>query len=213
MTAPASLTEELPIRQRLALSYAPAATRQPLLALLALDQRLARIVRASHEPMLAQLRLAWWREQLGSDGAGWPEGELLLAALRSWGGGHGALLPLVDGWEGMTGAAPLPAEAFDRLAQARAAGFAALGEGDALRAGRNWALADLAAHLGNAEERATVLVLAEAQDWRRPRLPRSLRPLAVLHALAARGLRRGREDDRMPPGDLAVAMRVGLLGA
>jgi phytoene synthase len=206
------LLDAQPLVRRLALSYAPRETREPMLALLALDLRLAGIVRSSHEPMLAQLRLAWWREQLASDGAAWPAGEPLLVALRSWGGEHRALLPLADGWEGMTGPAPLPAAAFARLADARAAAFAALGGEAALRPARNWALADIAAHLGNAEERATVLALTQAQDWRTPRLPRRLRPLAVLHALAARGLRRGLDSDRMTPGDLAAAMRVGLLG-
>ncbi len=207
------LLDAQPLPRRLALSYAPAATRAPMLAFLALDLRLAGIVRSSHEPMLAQLRLAWWREQLGSDGAGWPEGEPLLAALRSWKGGHGALLSLVDAWEGMTGPAPLPAEVFERLAEARGQAFTAIGKDEAaLRPGRNWALVDLAFRLSHPEERAAVFALAKAQDWSRPRLPRSLRPLAVLHTLAARALRRGADMDRMTPGDFAAAMRVGLLG-
>lgn len=208
------LIEGLPILHRLALSYAPASAREPVLALMALDLRLAGIVRSSHEPMLAQLRLAWWREQLGSDGSAWPEGEPLLAALRSWDGRHGELLPLVDGWEGMTGPAPLPASVFEQLAEARGRGFAAIARDEAaLRPGRNWALVDLAFRLSNAEERKAAFDLARAQDWSRPRLPRALRPLAVLHAMAARSLRRGAQIDRMTPGDFAVAMRVGLLGA
>ena len=113
-----SLLESLPPARRLALAYAPAAARLPLLAFLALDVRLAGIVRNSHEPMLAQLRLAWWREQLQRDGGAWPEGEPLLAALRSWDGRHDALVPLVDAWEGMTGAPPLDPAVFEALAQA-----------------------------------------------------------------------------------------------
>lgn len=214
MTSRNTLIDGLPILHRLALSYAPASTREPMLALMALDLRLAGIVRSSHEPMLAQLRLAWWREQLGSDGSAWPEGEPLLAALRSWNGWHSALLPLVDGWEGMTGTAPLPAVVFEQLADARGRAFAALARDDgALQPGRNWALVDLAFRLSNATEREAVFALAKAQDWSRPRLPRELRPLAVLHALTARRLRRPADSDRMTPGDFAVAMRVGLLGA
>lgn len=210
-----ALLESLPPGRRLALAYAPAASRTPLLALLALDVRLAGIVRNSHEPMLAQLRLAWWREQLRQDGAGWPEGEPLLAALRSWNGGHGALVALVDAWEGMTGDAPLAPVVFEQLAQARAEGFAALAPGaagDVLRLGRNWALADLAARLSHPEEKAAALDLARAQDWRGAALPRAMRPLAVLHGLAARALRRGGNMDRIGPLDLLAALRIGLFG-
>ena len=53
-----SLLETLPLRQRLALAYGTGEGRLALLGLLALDQRLAGIVRNSREPSLAQLRLA-----------------------------------------------------------------------------------------------------------------------------------------------------------
>lgn len=208
------LVETLPLPRRLALAYAPASSRLALLALLAFDMRLAGIVRASHEPMLAQLRLAWWREQLASDGTGWPEGEPLLAALRSWEGRHGALLPLVDGWETMTGAAPLPADAFEALADARGKGFAALVQdpADARRMGRNWGLADIATHVSDPVEAETARTLALRQDWRPARLARALRPLAVLHVLARRGLRREAKTDRIGPADILAALRVGLTG-
>lgn len=202
---------------RLALAYAPRAARLQLLALMALDMRLAGIVRNSREPMLAQLRLAWWREQLSHDGSAWPDGEPLLTALRSWNGRHGELAPLIDGWEAMTGTAPLPEAAFLQLADARGAAFAALMEGarnqaEAQRLGRNWALADIAGRLTHPQERATVAALANAQDWRPARLPRELRPLVVLHGLAARSLRAGENGISASPGSLIAAMRLGLLG-
>ena len=202
---------------RLALAYAPRSARPQLVALLALDLRLAGIVRNSREPMLAQLRLAWWREQLAGDTSRWPEGEPLLAALRSWEGRHSALMPLVDGWEAMTRTAPLPEEAFVKLADARGAAFAALADdpeaaADAVRLGRNWALADMSGRLSNARERATVLALAKAQDWRSVRLPKRLRPLVVLHGLAARSLRAGENGVRVSPVSLLAVMRMGLLG-
>lgn len=214
MTDSESLLEGLPLARRLALAYAPAVERLPMLALQALDMRLAGIVRHSHEPMLAQLRLAWWREQLQQDGSAWPEGEPLLTALRSWDGKHAALIPLVDAWEGMTGVAPLAAEVFEKLAEARAEGFAALSDGnaEALRLGKNWALADLAARLTHPEEKATALALARAQDWRGASLPRALRPLTVLHGLAARALRRGGNLDRIGPLDLLAVLRIGVFG-
>lgn len=211
------LLESLGPVNRLALAYAPQSTRLPLLALLMLDMRLAGIVRNSREPMLAQLRLAWWREQLSGDTSRWPEGEPLLVALRSWDGGHSALIPLVEGWEAMTGTAPLPEEAFLKLADARGAAFAALAGDDrvvddATRLGRNWALADISGRLSHPDEQAMVMALAKAQDWRSARLPKRLRPLVVLHGLAARSLRGGGNGGRVSLFSLLAAIRMGLLG-
>lgn len=211
------LLESLGPVRRLALAYAPASIRVRFLALLALDARLATIVRNSREPMLAQLRLAWWREQLARDASTWPEGEPLLAALRSWENGHGALLPLVDGWEVMTGTPPLAGDVFLELAEARGSALAALADdpetaGEARRLGRNWALADIAGRLSNPQERDTVAALAKAQDWRWARLPRKLRPLAVLHGIAVRSLHAGENGVRVSPFSLLTAMRLGLLG-
>jgi phytoene synthase len=196
----------------LALAYGPRRAREPTLALLALDQRLAGIVRHSHEPMLAQLRLAWWREQLKAEATGWPLGEPLLAALKSWQGRHSTLGALVDGWELLTGPAPLPAAALDGFAEGRGDAFAALAEvtgaGDdrakVRELGRAWALADLAAHIAHPEERQVAVALAEAA--RAPRLSRGMRTLTVLYGLARR------QQRGLSPGTLLAAMRLGLLG-
>lgn len=205
------LVEALPPLQRLALAYAPASAREPTLALFVLDQRLAGIVRNSHEPSLAQLRLAWWREQLQVDAAQWPRGEPLLAALKSWGGGHGAAVELVNGWEYLTGAAPLPEADLLAFAQGRGEAFAGLARvlgadpAPALKLGRQWALADLAAHVAHPEEQARARHLFAAEG-KPPRVARALRPLTVLHGLAAKG------RDGQTPGALLTALRIGLLG-
>jgi 15-cis-phytoene synthase len=204
----AGLIDTIPTVQRLAMAYAPASSRTAFLALFALDARLAGIVRNSHEPMLAQLRLAWWREQLALDPDVRPLGDPLLAAL----GEARGLAALVDGWEGMTGATP----DFARLAEARGLAFAALAENstdkaNALRLGRNWALFDLATHLSNPQERDAALALATGQDWRWARLPRSLRPLAVLFGLAARGIR-GNNIKSNSLVTLFAAIRIGWFG-
>lgn len=206
--------ETLPPLQRLALSYAPAGTRAALLALFALDLRLAAIVRNSYEPMLAQLRLAWWREQLALAPASRPQGDPLLAALGDWPGNAEALVGLVHGWEALTGPAPLPAASFVRLAEARAHAFAALADAGeaAQRMGRNWALLDIAVHLSHPQEREAVLELARAQDWRWTALPRGLRPLAVLHGVAARQMRQNDVLSAPSLGALLTAMRIGWLG-
>lgn len=213
------LIEELPVLQRLALAYAPAPVRSATLALFALDARLAAILRAAREPMLAQLRLAWWREQLGTDAAAWPGGDPLLAILRGWEGELPALRALADGWEAMTGAAPLPAEALLALADARGDAFAALARlagveeqsAAARQTGTAWALADLAARLTHPDERSLARELAQAKAVRGVVLPRRLRPLVVLHGLAVRSLRQ-EDGAATSPGDMLAALRLGLLG-
>lgn len=211
------LLETLPAIQRLALSYAPKASGPALLGLLALDARMALIVRSAQEPMLAQLRLTWWREHLAGEAGGRPKGEPLLELLERWPGSTDKLAGLAAGWEALTGEAPLPATAFETLAEARAAAFAALGRDPqdaavAERMGRNWALADIAANLSRPDERATALALAKAQDWRREPLSRALRPLAVLHGLARRDVAGGLTGQPISMSSFATAVRIGLLG-
>ena len=217
MAAGVSLLETLPPVQRLALSYAPRAGRESLLGLLALDARLAAIVRSAREPMLAQLRLTWWREQLSADASDWPRGDPLLAELRHWPGKHAALAALPEGWEALTGAAPLPPAAFEALAEARAAAFAELATGPAERAAaermaRNWALADIAGRLSHPAERDAAIALARAQDWRREPLSRRLRPLAVLHGIAKGLISGGSPSERISMSSFATAVRIGLFG-
>lgn len=214
------LLASLPAASRLALAYAPARARLQTLALFALDTRLAGLLRNSSEPMLAQLRLSWWRETLGRDENEWPEGEPLLAALRSWNGEHRSLSALVDGWEALTGAAPLPPEALREMAEGRAASFAALARSLALEQeadaashlGRQWAAADLAMRLGHSQERSTATELVTEGKDRRPRVSRSLRPLLVLHGLAHRRLEKGDEAAALSPAAMLKAMRLGFLG-
>ncbi|HEY0958400.1 MAG TPA: squalene/phytoene synthase family protein [Novosphingobium sp.] len=208
-----ALIESLPPLQRLALAYAPKTARAPTLALLALDTRLAGIVRHSHEPMLAQLRLAWWREQLAADPATWPRGEPLLAALASWRGHEAKLVALAEGWEQLTGTAPLPASAIDGFAEGRARGFVALADlletRDKLASVRSmarvWALTDLADHVGNAEERVSAEALAGVEMLENTSLSRPMRTLVVLHSLAQRRATGGISA-------LIATLRLGLFG-
>lgn len=219
MTGPI-LEASLPPLQKLALAYAPTRAREPWLALMALDARLADILRQASEPMMAQLRLAWWRETLQGPAGRWPEGEPLLGALRSWGGGHTALGVLVDGWEAMTAPAPLGGGPLLQLAEGRGRALAALSsviapgrEAAAERAGRRWALADLAGHLGNDAERGAVLSLLHAAEVRPgERLARPMRPLAILENLATRRAHRPADAAPHRPADLLAAIRIGLTG-
>jgi len=215
-TPPEPGLPEFPAVTQLALAYAPAAARAEWETLLALDLRLAGIVRGAREPMLAQIRLAWWRDRLGEDPAKWPRGEPLLARLAGWGPALPGLAQLADGWEALLGAAPRDEAARVVFAGARAAALAGLavrlgGGGDAqvvLRMARGWALGDLAARLSEPVERGRALKLAGEHDWRGGKLVRGMRPLVVLHALAKREV----AGDTGALGRMLVAMRAGMFG-
>jgi 15-cis-phytoene synthase len=215
----APFLDTLPTEQRLALAYAGSAQRLVLLGFFSLDSRLAGIVRSASEPLLGQVQLAWWRDQLALPPQLRPRGEPLLALLEAWRDEGSSLSGLVDGWELMLGDAPLSPTVLAGHAEARAQACAALARlagapeeaDEASRAGRNWALADLATRLGNETERSAAFELADRQDWRPARLPRGLRPLTVLHGLARR--RRGRAELLDGPLALGAALRLGLFGA
>lgn len=217
MTDP--LIDSLPPLQRLALAYASVSTRPAWLALLALDGRLSAIVRGSREPMLGQIRLAWWRERLGEPAERWPKGEPVLVALASWQGAHGALVQLVDGWEALLGEAPLPASVLEEFSAGRAVGCRALAELFGVNAAptlaaieasaRAWALADLAARVSHPTERETASALYRATPVPHARLPRALRPLTILHQMAARELA-GNEQSVILR--LLTSIRLGIFG-
>ena len=130
----------LPPDIRLALAYAPKRVRPLQLAAFALDARLAGIVGNAREVLIAQIKLAWWRERLAEPPARRPVGEPLLAALADWKAPVDPLLALIDGWEAM-----LDPERPDVMALAD--GRAVLGRGLAIQAGMPHAVETAAAAL------------------------------------------------------------------
>ena len=210
-----ALLDGLPAMQRVALAYALPGSRAAWLGLLALDTRLAQVVREAREPMLGQIRLAWWRERLSEAPVKRPKGEPLLALL---GDGSERLLPLIDAWEGMLDAAPLPQTAIAAFAEGRAQALAGLATalgyaaaaGDTAHLGRSWALADVGLRLSHPEEREHAAALIAAEDRNYPRLPRAMRPLVVLNGLAVRDLLRGNDEAGM--GALFATLRLGIFG-
>lgn len=70
--------DQLPPPQRLALAYASGEARALLSWLLRFDARLSDIVGKATEPMIAQMKLAWWRDALSCDPGSRPKGEPLL---------------------------------------------------------------------------------------------------------------------------------------
>ncbi|MBK6706160.1 MAG: hypothetical protein IPG54_01205 [Sphingomonadales bacterium] len=88
--------------QLMAAAYAKPELQEALSLLLEFDNRLMAIAAKGQEPLIKQLRLAWWREQLEKERDAYPRGEPLLA--RVGGSGDGlklvpALRLLVDAWD------------------------------------------------------------------------------------------------------------------
>lgn len=216
---PASLDADLPDgAARLALLHSPPRLRAPLAAMLALDGRFARIAGQTSEVMLGQMRLAWWRDMLKASPQDRPHGDAVLDAIgRHWTGREAALGELIDAWEVMVATEEMERADIAAFARGRAAPFAALadeqgGAGAAEAAGMRWALADAVPRLSDADERAAFVEVALEQADDRPRLPRALKGLAVLDALALRALKRGGRPLMEGRGAAIAAMRAAILG-
>lgn len=211
------LVNDLPVVQRLALAYAPHSSRSGFAALFALDARLAQIVRARREVVLAQMRLAWWRDMLGKPSKDWPKGDVVLGVLREWVRPE-ELVRLVDGWEALLSESLRPRE-IGTFAKGRAAALKALTAHHAIEvddrqvesAAHYWALGDLAANVGDAQEREAVLQVASNLPGTID-LPRQLRPLRVLSGLARRALAKGGTPLMSGPADVGLAIRLGMFG-
>jgi phytoene synthase len=154
---------------RLALAYASAEGKPLWSAYFAFEARLAEANERTSQPMMTQLRLAWWRDRLNVPAVDWPKGEPLLAALTPWDHERTALAGLVDGWE----AALVGEDSGHALAEARIGAMVAL------------------ARLLRVDAEQTIE--SAARDWQYPGparparlLPRPMRPLAVLRMLAMR---------------------------
>lgn len=210
---PPGETFEMAPECRLALAYA-GKDSEAFAALFALDYRLARAAREASEPIIAQMKLAWWRDRFGEEPADWPVGEPLLAALAGWGEGAGRLGALIDGWEavGVGG----QGKAARELVAGREAAWLALAES------LDGSFAPFSVEMAAARFTCAVLLddgfavppdlPAEVLAAKKPLpLPRALRPFAVLGALGERALRTGRPLLGGAPA-LALALRVGLTG-
>ena len=204
---------------RIALAWQLPAKRPALAALFALDRRLATMVAQAREPVLAQIRLAWWREQIARDGAATHASDPLLEQIAEhWRDHASRLVPLVDGWENLLGDAPLSSEAIEAFAAGRGEALGAFADlvgvtsasASARRMGRIWALADLVSHRADPREREIARALATGVEYAPPH-SRALRGLSVLGGLARRALERGEPllHDR---GAALAAIRLGMLG-
>lgn len=189
----ALLPEDLDPEHRIALAYAPASARAAWLALLGFDQRMADTARPGRDPVMIQLRLAWWRDRLAEDGANWPVSEPLLAQLGSWQGRHGALAAIVDGWEAMI----VGEDGGAQLREARVQAHLALAHVLGVTA------------LEPVERMARDLARGQGEITPGPPIARPMRPLAVLRVLAGRDRYDGRSSPLLA---LMRVIRAGLLG-
>ncbi len=212
---------ELSPAPKLATYHAVGDLKPILLAFLQLDTRLAQFVSQAKEPMLTQMRIAWWRDQLGKPAPERPNGDPVLDSLsKHWLGEETALIAMVNGWEGLLAEPPLPISAALEFAEGRGKCFAAMarltacGEAaDASQAlGEAWALADLAARMSSVEEREFVVDAARKRPNVITPVPYKLRALTILGKLGGRAL----QDDGRPlirdRKDLLLVTRVGLFG-
>lgn len=82
----------------------PHARRAAMSALWGLAARLTKLLLDAREPLIGQIKLAWWRDMmamLANDPAALPKGEPLLAELQATWAGQSGLDALVDAAEAM----------------------------------------------------------------------------------------------------------------
>jgi Squalene/phytoene synthase len=88
--------------ERLAIAYAPRPFRTDFRWLIHFDHRLRELVLRAREPMILQLRLAWWRDALSKPADQRPKGEPLLAELADLNETlPGLAIDMVDAYEAM----------------------------------------------------------------------------------------------------------------
>ena len=210
----------------LALSYVPAARRAALRALWELDATLAAVLTGGREPLLSQIKLAWWRDSLEALDRAPAPGEPALqaaAALILPRGVAGAELAAMEaGWNLLLTPDPLSAGELARYAAARGGllfrhSAVLLGGASSLeieRGGEAWALIDLARHSGSEADAEAALATARerASVWR---WPAPLRPLGMLAALAARDAEPGRPrwEERGAPRRMLRMLRHRISGS
>ncbi|WP_145118877.1 hypothetical protein [uncultured Sphingomonas sp.] len=192
----------------LALGYAPAVTAPGVAAVFALDQTLARLTLGTRDPMVAQLRLTWWREALCAlENPPVPSQPILqtLAAARADGE---RLAVAEDGWERLLG--PLDQDELMAFAAERSVIFAeaarlAGAADDVEAAGSGWSLADLAQTTADRDlaDRAALLAMPLLRQAATQRWSPAGRFLGALVHVAAADLNRRRE-----PGSPSRVVRL-----
>lgn len=141
---------------RLAIAYARADLRHAFELLLHFDNRLAGVVGRATEPLMAQMKLAWWHDAIAREPALRPKGEPVFQALNDIAlpEMEVAMRHLLDAWGGLLAADVWQSDILSAFANHRSqgvfsayAGLASLTD-DVTDIGEAWALADLRLRFG-----------------------------------------------------------------
>ncbi len=196
----------------------PARVRAMIDALWALDARLGELarVRPGSEPMLAQIRLQYWREALAKRNSAAPDPVLAGVGAMSPAPNPDDLTALVDAWVGLVSAVTFDPAAALGFAEGRGRtlfGLSAVVIGDQSPfigdLGVVWALCDLGLHSSDPEV-ARYCFAEAAQRWRDLSGKRAPRPLLALAAVSA--MVAGNGGYRRPLRERALLLRIGLTG-
>ena len=210
----------------LALSYVSGARRPALEALWRLDAALAAVLTTGRDPLISQIKLAWWRDALEQLDAGGrapaePALEGVAAHLLPLGITGAELAGMEAGWTLLLTPDPLTPDELDRFAAARGgllfrASARVLGgthrDADVAAGGEAWALIDLARHSGSEADADAAAAAAATRRW--SPWPSALRPLGMLAVLAHRDAEpeRPRWEEPGAPGRMLRMLRHRFTG-
>lgn len=176
----------------LVLTYAKGELRRALTLLLALDLRLGQIVAKSTEPLIGQMRMAWWRDALLKPVDQRPRGEPILQDLASL--SHDityGMIRVVDAWGGLLAHEQWTQDVLAAFAGDRSAGIFgtvgsvanvdALTQDRLITMGLRWALLDVTSFCKTAEDPQVLqsCVPPRSQNYKIPRAVRALSMLAL----------------------------------
>jgi len=186
----------------------PRARRPAVTALWALAERLGKLLRDAREPLIGQIKLAWWRDMmamLATDPGALPKGEPLLAELQATWPGQAGLDALVDAAEAML----LAGDDAERRDAATAFGDALfrLSGGDG---GKRWGLVWAAGLQEGAAEARRLFADARALPAPRPRSFSGNKALLMLDRWAAAIA--SQDGDRRWRSEGLLLLRIGLIG-
>jgi phytoene synthase len=218
--------EGLDADRALALTYVPAKRRAAVRALWSLDVALGQVLAGGREPLISQIKLAWWRDSLEKLDSARPPAEPVLEAVSAHvlpGGVSGAALSEMEqGWTALLSQEPLTEAELDLYAAGRGALIfrhtaALLGQvlpPELERTGEAWALTDLARHSNEVDRNAALAAARRRIAGGQGRWPAPLRPLGMLAALAGRDVEQGGQPFEAPgaPARMLRMLRHRLTG-
>lgn len=188
----------------------PQSRRPAMAALWGLAARLTKLLVDAREPLIGQIKLAWWRDMtamIASEPAALPKGEPLLAELQASWAGQGGLDALVDAAEAML----LAETPDDRRAAAESFGAHLFSlSGGIESVGKRWGILWGAAVAEGADDARRLLADAKASAAPPRRDFAGNRPLLMLDRWAA-ALAAGDGERRLRSEGLLL-LRIGLFG-